>query len=194
VAGAVITALYAARVVFVAFLGPAKTKIHKRPGVFVRLPLVVLATLALFGAFLDIPGMLGLPGGGLVPESMGEVLLQFLTSMLTISGILLAYLLFLHRPFFAERLAASRAGGALHALWYSGWGFDRVYDAIFVRPFVWVSSVNREDAVDLPFRGAAWYGRLFAAALGRAQSGRVRWYAMGIALGAVVFMGIVVLL
>jgi NADH-quinone oxidoreductase subunit L len=194
VTGAVVTALYAARVVFVAFLRPAKTEIRQRPGVFMKFPLVVLAALSLAGGFLDLPGMLGHHKGSLAPETMGEVLLQFLTSMLTISAVLLAYLLFLHRPFYAERLAASRAGGALHALWYAGWGFDRVYDAIFVRPFVWVSSVNREDAVDLPFRGAAWYGSFFSAALGRTQSGRVRWYAMGIALGAVVFMGVVVLL
>jgi len=53
---------------------------------------------------------------------------------------------------------------------------------------------NRDDFMDLIYSGIAWYQRLFYGALSLTQSGKVRWYAMGITLGAIMVIGMVVLL
>jgi NADH-quinone oxidoreductase subunit L len=64
---------------------------------------------------------------------------------------------------------------------------------VLVRPFVWACRVNRSDFIDF-FSGAV--ARAMEAchrALSLTQTGRVRHYATGIAIGAVVVIGIVVL-
>jgi hypothetical protein len=45
--------------------------------------------------------------------------------------------------------------------------------------------------IDLIFDGAAWYMRSMNKILVRIQSGKIRHYALGIALGAVIFLGFV---
>ena len=65
---------------------------------------------------------------------------------------------------------------------------------MFVRPFLWITRVNKTDFVDLLFDGAAWYSRLLHRGLSVSQSGNVRWYASVIAFGAVLIIALVVLL
>jgi NADH-quinone oxidoreductase subunit L len=69
--------------------------------------------------------------------ALPEWAFQILVSLLTLIGIYLAYMAIIKAPKWIEKLKASEAGVALHQLWYSGWGFDWVYDHLFVRPFVY---------------------------------------------------------
>ena len=55
-------------------------------------------------------------------------------------------------PFYGK-LAGSGTGEAIHRLWFAGWGFDRVYDLLLVHPYVWLARINRNDAIDLIYRG-----------------------------------------
>ncbi|MCL7455416.1 MAG: NADH-quinone oxidoreductase subunit L, partial [Anaerolineae bacterium] len=111
-----------------------------------------------------------------------------------LGGIYVAYLLILRRPQIAERLSRSSFGAALHGLWFAGWGFDWLYDRILVRPFVALARANKDDVVDLFFTALAWLGTALHRLLSRTQTGRMRWYAAGIALGAVVVVAMAVLL
>jgi len=61
-----------------------------------------------------------------------------------------------------------------------------------VKPFIWIAHGNRDDFLDLVYSGIAWYQKLFYGALSLTQSGKVRWYAMGITLGAIMIIGMVV--
>jgi len=55
-----------------------------------------------------------------------------------------------------------------------------------------LARINKDDFVDLIYGGIAWYNRFLSGCFALTQSGKVRWYAMGIVLGAVITLGIVV--
>ena len=44
---------------------------------------------------------------------------------------------------------------ALHRFWFAGWGFDRLYMALFVSPFIGMARLNKKDAMDSLYRGIA---------------------------------------
>jgi NADH-quinone oxidoreductase subunit L len=128
-------------------------------------------------------------GGG--PLSEGS--LQILAAAVSLAGILIAYLLFMPGRAWTQRLAARGAGAIVHRWWLAGWGFDAIYAALFVRPLVWVARVNRADFIDAFYTMIARISRALNQGLALTQNGQVRWYAMGVALGAVLILAIVVL-
>jgi len=80
--------------------------------------------------------------------------------------------------------ADSPAGARLLRWWREGWGFDRIYDRIFVRPFVAVAAALRADPVDRLPTGLASGARAGHRFLAHTQNGRLRWYAATVACGA----------
>jgi len=115
-----------------------------------------------------------------------ELLLQLLAALLLLLGAWLAYVFVLAMPGWSARLAMSRAGGALQRLWLAGWGFDALYDRLFVRPFVRAAELSRRDFADSIFTGVAEANVRLHRALSRTETGVLRWYAMGIVLGAII--------
>ncbi len=199
-AGALITSLYAFRMVFLTFFGEPKGRVSRRPGIAMRIPLGVLAVFSLFGGFVESPkGLFSellsavLPHVILVHEE-SETAFLLIASLVSLFGAYAAYLLFLRNPQSARRIGTLPAASAIHRFWFSGWGFDWLYERIFVMPFLWTARTNKDDFVDLLYGGVAWYNRMFHSWLSLTQSGKVRWYAMGITLGAVITIGIAVLL
>jgi NADH-quinone oxidoreductase subunit L len=191
--------------VFLTFFGEEKTPPVGMPGISIRIPLVILAILSVIGGLPELPAFLGnvrlfsdflgtvLPPLYMRKEDIGaELTLFFVTAGLQFAGIYLAYLFFLRNPESGERLMRAAPAAAVHRFWFSGWGFDRLYDLIFVRPFVLAARINKDDVVDLPYRGLAWYGMFFHDVLSRSQTGKIRRYAAGIAIGAVIVLGIAV--
>ena len=203
--GAFITSIYTFRMVFLTFFGEPGTPVSKKPGPSMLVPLVTLAVLSIIGGFVELPRTLGnlplfsdfmsavLPVSGEGHAGPGmELLFQFIASAVSLLGIYTAYLFFLHRPHYGEKLARTAAAGTMRQFWLSGWGFDRLYDTLFVRPFEWIARVNKDDVADLLSAAMVGLNRSLHAALIRTQTGNVRWYAAGIAAGAVVILGIVV--
>ena len=193
--------------IFVVFFGEAKTEVDKWPGSAMRIPLVILAILSLVAGFLEMPRSLGnvaffsqfistaLPPVPETGEGMGaEHILQILAIAASLGGIALASLLFLGRRQFVEGLARTEPGGAVHRFWFSGWGFDWLYDALLVRPFLWLAEVNRGDILDAPSRGVAQASLWSYRALRSSQTGQLRWYAAAIAAVAVLIVAIGLLL
>ena len=74
--------------------------------------------------------------------------------------------------------------------WYSGWGFDQLYDFIFVKPYVFVSSINKNDIVDAFYAGIVSVSNFFHDTFARTQNGVMRWYIMGIVVGAIFVLSI----
>jgi NADH-quinone oxidoreductase subunit L len=205
--GAFITSVYAFRMVFVTFFGEAKIKISSQPGARIAIPLVILAILSIFGGFVELPETLGnlplfskfmqnvFPRESVEYAGAGTALmLQIIASAASIAGVIIAYVFFIGQPQYAESLSKTSVGSTLKRFWFSGWGFDRLYDILFVRPFIWLIQINRDDFIDLIYTGIAAINRILHAVLSATQTGNIRWYAMGIAAGAVVFLGIVVFL
>ena len=139
-----------------------------------------------------------------------ELLTMAAASAASLGGIALAWLAF-GRPHRAgvgagtpanARAAASatdraeRVPGvppALARFWRDGWGFDRLYDALLVRPFTALAALNRGDVVDVLPRVIAAAVTLAHAAVRQAQTGRLRWYAAAIAAGAILTLALAAL-
>ena len=205
--GALITALYAFRMVFLTFLGERKTAVIRRPGFVMYAPMGILALLSIFSGFLETPGWLGgmdylspflgtaLPGlAHPSTQPALEFFLQGLTSLLCVSGVIAAYFLFVSRPDVPDRIAAGKSGAWFRDFWFFGWGFDRVYELIVVKPFVWIAHLNRDDVVDSVFTEIARVNEALYSDLSETQTGKLRNYALGMVAGAVLAIGIMVLL
>jgi len=200
---AFLTAVYAFRLLFLVFHGEMRQQPTWRPGLQMQAPLAILAFLAITAGFLEIPytqvdvaffsSFLGhtLPAAPLAQADPAlEAGLTGAAVLLTLAGIYVAYLFFLRAPALAARMAATPWGSALHRWWLAGWGFDWLYDWVFVRPVVWLAEISREDVLDLLYQAVALASRTAWSLVSFTQSGRLRWYAMGIALGAALLIGI----
>ena len=203
--GAVLTSLYTFRMVFLTFFGEVRTPFHFKVGIRIWLPLVVLAFLSIVGGFVDLPETLGhrlwfsdflhtsLPETEeLAKSTIGN--LQIAAALVSLGGVALAYLLFMRSPQVVDSLVRTPLGKALHQFWFVGWGFDWLYDRLLVRPFVWVARANRSDPFDQIYAFIAWTARIANGTLSDTQTGRLRWYAAGVAFGGIVAVAIVVLI
>ena len=170
-------------------------------------PLVILAILSILGGFVELPEALG--GRPLFSDFLqtvfgadpialsaagNEILLQVIASIISLAGIFTAYLFFLRRPEYADNFASLRAFESVRKFWLAGWGFDAMYDRLFIRPFLRLTEINKRDFIDSGYAGIAVLNRILSTALAKTQTGNIRWYAMGIAMGAVVFLGMILLL
>jgi NADH-quinone oxidoreductase subunit L len=204
--GALLTSLYTFRMVFLTFFGEAKSRIDRLPGTAMTIPLAVLALLSIGIGLIQTPGVLGnvtlfsdflsvsLPEmiKGNVSGAVEPVLLV-ISGAVSLIGIYVAYLFFLKYPRLVQNLTGSALGAVLHRFSLAACGFDRAYHWVFVKPFVWIATWNRSDFVDLVFRGAAGFAMVCNIILSGSQTGRVRHYAVGIVIGAVVTIAIMVL-
>ncbi len=206
-AGAFLTALYTFRMVFVVFAWPATSPVRRRPVAGMTVPLVVLAVLSLGVGFLETPRALGnvpvfsnflkpiLGGRRLEPESLAEDAgLIIISSLVVAAGLFLAWFIYRRKPSPEPAPEGAKAVHPAHRFLRSGWGFDWLYDRLFVRPLAWLARVNRNDVVDLPFRGLAGAANAGHAVLARTQTGRLRWYAAALAVGAAVVILVAVFL
>lgn len=204
--GAFLTSGYTFRMFFLAFSGNETSQVSRKPGVLMNVPLIVLAVLSLIGGFVELPKNLGdtpaltsflrtalpllqMPASNYSAEGS----LQFITSVISLIGIIFAYRYFLHSPQHTgrrEKIAASPVAYAAHCFLFKGWNFDLLYDSFIVRPFLWIARVNKKDFVDLLYLGTANLCRVLNNILSFTQSGKVRWYAMGVAMGIVILLGI----
>jgi NADH-quinone oxidoreductase subunit L len=197
--GALVTAVYATRLVIVTFYGPMKTHVSKTPGWRMTLPLGVLAVLSIVTGFLEVPhnfwhtqlmsDFLGdvLPASIVRPGSEAfEWAMQLLAAIVTLGGIGIGYYAYLARPAVHERLKVRMA--SLHQLMNAGWGFDALYDVLFVRPLTWIARANRADLIDGLYTGIAWLAMAANRTFATTQNGVMRWYVLGIVIGALLII------
>jgi NADH-quinone oxidoreductase subunit L len=193
--GAFLTSLYTFRLIFVVFFGPERWRSaghgepHAGHGSSHQIPLAVLAVFAVIGGFIHPPLAAVLPSPEVVDE--GSQWIAHVPVVASLAGIALAWLLFLQMPLLPASLVTNPATAWLASLWKSAWGFDWVYDRLFVRPFVWLSRISRNDPID----GAM---NLVPATLGglnvlasATQNGNLRWYAAVAGAGLCVLIAVV---
>ena len=205
--GALLTSLYTFRMLFIAFFGEPSQQVAKKPRMKVIIPLVTLAVLSVIGGFVEIPETLGnvpafsnfmhtaLPAADL--SNLGvrtESLFQLITAIVSILGIYLAYVLYVKKRKEVGNFASVPLVASVHKFWFSDWGFDWLYDHTLVRPFVWLARKDKNDVIDYVYTGIAALMRTFHNGLSRTQNGRLRFYAAMIAVGAVIIIGLTVLL
>jgi NADH-quinone oxidoreductase subunit L len=190
--GAFMTSLYTFRLIFITFHGEPKTDAHAGHGVAHWLPLSVLIVLSTFiGAWIHPPL------AGVLPQSVGHAggeakeSLELTSGLIAIAGILLAALLFLGKRTLATAIANSGPGRLLSAWWYAAWGFDWLYDKLFVKPYLAISHLLRKDPIDQTIGLIPQLVKGGNGGMSRTETGLLRWYALSMAAGAVLVLGAV---
>ncbi len=175
---------------------------HESPWIMLG-PLVILALGAVFGGLLGIPGEGNFLRNFLSPvlhvgteaaraENTGlEITLAVVSTLTALTGFGVAYLMYFKRPELPAELASRYR--AAYLLLLEKYRIDELYNAVFVRPTVWVSRYILGNFVD----GGIITGGAFGLAEGvkglgaiaqRMQSGNIRSYAGWLALGAAVLL------
>jgi len=198
-----LTAFYSFRLVFVTFWGASHVDPHHaghvhEPSKTMTIPLIILAVLAVLTGYVGIPQFLepALPGpAGTSGHHEGVAGIMIVATLLGLSGIAAAYVMYVKLPGLAESLANRWQG--VYRLSFNKWYVDELYDRTIVQPTVrladrlWRSvDVDVIDAaVNGVARGIAWLGWI----LRLIQSGQTQHYALGMTLGAMLILTVYLL-
>jgi NADH-quinone oxidoreductase subunit L len=183
--GAFMTSLYTFRLIFIVFHGEVKTDAHKGHGLAYALPLMVLLILSTgLGALITPPLQTVLPVSVGVQGGEMKHTLELISAGIALSGVALAAFLYLGKHTLVTRLAANPLARLLASWWRNAWGFDWLYNVLFVKPYVSVARYNRLDAVDVAVGLIPTSAKIAHRMLSVTQNGRIRWYALTIATGA----------
>ena len=120
-------------------------------------------------------------GGG---HSTIKLVVEVLSSTVAIVGLGVAAALFLGNRQMANNLAAGGAGASLWRLWHNAWGFDTIYDRLFVRPYLMLTRLHRNDWINTTINAVPQCALMLNRALVSTQNGRLRWYALSLFAGA----------
>jgi len=194
--GALLTALYSFRMIFITFYGEAKTQPSFLPGKLMTVPLIILAVLSLVGGFVELPSSIGNIHlfSNLVDNTLPvivtkngegrELLFQALSAIIALAGIYIAYIIFFKKPALSLPYSHSR----INKFFEKGWGFDKLYDTLFVKPIVWLSVIDKDDFFDLWNIGLSRLALLFNRLLSTTQNGKMRWYLLSFVIGITIIL------
>lgn len=137
---AFMTAFYMFRLCFIAFYGKARDQhkfehAHESPRVM-TVPLVILAFLSIFAGWVGIPwlskGYSSFVYHHEVHHLEPNFILMIVATLVALSGIYLAYVIYYKRTISAESLKDRFS--SIHKLLYNKYYFDELYNAIIIRP------------------------------------------------------------
>ena len=206
-AAAFLTALYMFRLVFLVFFGEERFDVHHvhphESGAWMAIPLVVLAIASIGAGFVGFP-----PEDGefhhYLHEAFHHVEVHHVSMTMTwtfgiistavaLGGIFFAYLTYMRGSISARALSEKYQGAYRFLL--NKWYLDELYDAVIVRPlkalsaFLW--KIVDVGIIDGAVNGVAYGIGAVSQRLRHVQTGLVANYALAIALGMVVLLGVV---
>jgi len=212
-AGAVMTAFYMFRLIYMTFYGEEKATltpghaVHESPRAM-TVPLVILAVFSALAGLLGLPvlfgrradvfgrfleGVLGPAAHHLAHSTEAALILAATISAL--AGLGLAFLFYRRSPGIPARLAHRFPG--TYRLLLGKYYVDEVYDAAVVRPLLggagWVYEHFDLKVIDGTLNGSAAAAGLAGKGLNILQSGLVRDYALAFLMGAILFLGFLLL-
>ena len=213
---AFMTAFYSFRLVFVAFWGESRVgsggassgpppagidshhagHIHE-PSWTMTGPLVILAVLSIFAGYFGIPHFIEpvLAGPAGAEPHEGPLLLKLVAIAMAFGGIAAAYVVYVKSPGLPQQLAGKWKQA--YALSFNKWYVDELYDRTIVKPTVdFAHGLWRKvdvAVIDAMVNGVGTAAVLWGRALRLVQSGQVQHYALAMALGTVVILGMYLL-
>ena len=201
VAGAFLTSIYTFRLIWVVFFGEEKTEAHAIHGVTYWGPLAILAFLSTgFGYFLQAPVLKLLSSANIpsfvIPESLEAAVshAEHLASGIAIAGLIVGILLFVFAYAAVKSFAQSGLGSGLVHICRTAFGFDALYNIVFVKPYLFIARLLGRDPIDsmwLVLPALVKGGNKFTSSR---QTGLVREYASSMSLGVVVLLMILIVI
>jgi NADH-quinone oxidoreductase subunit L len=212
--GAVLTAFYMFRLIFLTFFGEerldshAKQHLHESPRVM-TVPLVFLAFFSIVAGYVGLPVVFGekanlftrfldpviKPGHEAQLTVSMEWLLILISVAVALCGIYIAYIFYLKSPR-TPHVLVSRFP-KVYKLLYNKYYVDEIYNAIFVNSAITGSEVVYDNfdlkVIDGTINGTAAATGFTGQLLSFLQSGLVKDYALVLLLGVVIFLGYLLL-
>lgn len=217
------TAFYMFRLYFMTFTGKPRDQhaydnAHESPK-NMTIPLMILAALSICAGWVGIPwlhkGYSSFVYYGAVHHVEPNILLMFISLVVALSGIGLAYLMYYKGSISPVKMA--QRFKPIHTFLYNKWYFDELYMAVIVNPTYWLAEflfkfdliiidgiVNgtgkltlflswaheRFDTyvVDGAVNGTGYVSMFFGRTLRKIQTGQLQTYALVVFFGAVVFL------
>jgi NADH-quinone oxidoreductase subunit L len=111
-----------------------------------------------------------------------------MSAIVSIAGVYVAYLIYV------KKSIASFTPISVQRFFLSGWNFDKLYDIMFVKPFVRISELNKSDIIDKFFDS---FGEIFnkiSTPITYFQNGKLSWYLTGIVVGLIIVLTLMICL
>ncbi|MFM5819090.1 NADH-quinone oxidoreductase subunit L [Aeromonas sanarellii] len=192
--GAFLTSLYTFRLIFIAFHGKVQTEAHAGHGLAHQLPLLVLLVLSTGVGALIVPPLAGvLPAGPGDHIEEGRHALEIASGVIAVAGIAMAAFLFLGERRLVKGIAESGPGRLLSTLWFNAWGFDWLYDLVWVKPYLLATRLLGKDPLDRMMNLPAVLAQAGHQLLAWTVSGKLRWYAASMGMGAALILALLLL-
>lgn len=187
--GAFMTSIYTFRMIFIVFHGKEQIKAHAGQGITHHLPLLVLLVLSTcVGALISPPLQHVLPSS--VATEQGKSQLELLSGSLVLAGILIAALLWLGKRRVINAVATSAPGRLLSRWWFAAWGFDWLYDLLFVKTYRAIAWLLKKDPINRCINSLAVLARMSGRSIVTTENGYLRWYVASMGIGAVVVLAL----
>ena len=199
-AGAGLTALYTSRMVILTFFGNMKIVPQQINSKALTVPLAILAVLSIIAGYIEMSPFhlfsrfmaFSLPEFKQAGEASLEFIMPVISGLVVFGGIFSAWYFYMRKPEVTYNLKQTGTGNFFYKLWLNGWAFDKFYDTIFVRPFVFIAEINKKDFIDLLYNGIAKGVSSLNEWTVLTQTGRLRWYLAfitgGVILGITIIM------
>ncbi|NUU67517.1 NADH-quinone oxidoreductase subunit L [Enterobacteriaceae bacterium BIT-l23] len=192
-AGAFLTSVYTFRMIFIVFHGKEQIHAHPGKGITHHLPLIVLMILSTFVGALIVP-----PLAGVLPESDfghdGKMALEITSGVVAVVGILIAAWLWLGKRRLVTAVSNSAPGRFFGTWWFHAWGFDWLYDKVFIKPFLGIAWLLKRDPLNGMMNIPAILSRFSGRGLLLSENGYLRWYVASMSIGAVVVLALLMVL
>jgi|SRR5579875_2510416 len=214
IAGALLTACYMFRLIFLTFHGKPRfdehhVHVHESPKVMLT-PLVILAILSIVGGWFALPTYWGgtdyfraflhpvfagstalalqLHPAWKEPPHGLEYEMTAIAVAVALVGFLIALYLYILKPSAAKRLAAG-VHPVYQLLWHKYY-VDELYGAVIIRPLIWISRNVLWKLIDIGLidgtvNGLAFLSRGVGGEVRHMQGGNTRSYAAWVVIGAV---------
>ncbi|MFQ3247183.1 MAG: NADH-quinone oxidoreductase subunit L [Arenicella sp.] len=185
--GALLTAIYSFRLVFIVFFGEAHTEPDKQPGWRMAGPLTLLCLLSLVGGWFALPLASVFPTSA---EHHVSHLIEGISIAIPLIGVFIAWLIYYKKSNSFSSITDSSSGQALSSFWKSGWAIDTLYNRLIVSPYVTVANAMRGEWLDKIYHGVVSISVGLHQLLSNSQTGKMRWYLTSMVFGLIVLVSI----
>lgn len=185
--GALLTAIYSFRLVFIVFYGEVQTEPDKQPGWRMAGPLTLLCILSLIGGYFALPLASVFP-----PMSDHHVnhLVEGISISIPLIGVFIAWLIYYKGSTFTSSFFASSNGQTLRQFWKGGWGIDSLYNTVLVNPYITIANALRGEWLDKIYHGIVGICVGLHLLFSKSQAGKMRWYITSIVFGLIILISI----